>query len=275
MAISMTLSKEDFSLRDGALDPMDICMTLLKGVEIARFFDNFLNIVTAIANIHCKRFDASRWGGGSDGHLYDFAKRCKVLIQQNIFNINFDQIWMRSQIVKLSETRWQSDHLMPVGEWSMCGIKSKHPKPFWWGQPHHNNHSTKSPSHQVIKSPSKHPKLFCRSHYCHSTKSPSFFQVGLVFWWTSLWLCEKVNFHPISSNWVIFVLLSLLKALNSGQVWLIALELWIRRTPLWLCQKIRRRKKCAQNSFKSFWAFCQYGTLLEIEANKSLKVFCL
>ena len=82
MVISMTLSKEDFSLRDGALDPMDICMTLLKGVEIARFFDNFLSIVTAIANIHCKRFDASRWGGGSDGHLYDFAKRCKVLIQQ-------------------------------------------------------------------------------------------------------------------------------------------------------------------------------------------------
>jgi len=30
MVISMTLSKEDFSLRDGALDPMDICMTLLK-----------------------------------------------------------------------------------------------------------------------------------------------------------------------------------------------------------------------------------------------------
>ena len=23
-----------------------------------------------------KRFDASRWGSGSDGHLYDFAKRC-------------------------------------------------------------------------------------------------------------------------------------------------------------------------------------------------------
>ena len=22
-----------------------------------------------------KRFDSSRWGGGSDGHLYDFAKR--------------------------------------------------------------------------------------------------------------------------------------------------------------------------------------------------------
>ena len=24
-----------------------------------------------------KRFDSSRWGGGSDGHLYDFAKRSK------------------------------------------------------------------------------------------------------------------------------------------------------------------------------------------------------
>ena len=36
MAIYMTLSSEDFSLRDGALDPMDIFMTLLKGLKTTR-----------------------------------------------------------------------------------------------------------------------------------------------------------------------------------------------------------------------------------------------
>ena len=172
---------------------------------------------------------------------------------------------------------------MPVGEWSMYGIKSKHPKPFWWGQPHHINHSTKSPSHQVIKSPSKHQNYFAdptiaiqQSHRHFSRWGSSsdghlydFVKRSIpiknhqLFWpkaW-DLWPALTCYFYP--NPWIF------------GQVWLIALELWIRWTPLWLCQKIRRRKKCAQDGFKTFWAFCQYGTFLEIEANKSLKVFCL
>ena len=62
---------------------------LLKGFFcISTFHDNFLciafNKTNTIANMIiifiAKRFDASRWGGGSDGHLYDFAKRCQFHI---------------------------------------------------------------------------------------------------------------------------------------------------------------------------------------------------
>ena len=32
-----------------------------------------------------KRFDGSRWGSGSDGHLYDFAKRFDTILMIIVF----------------------------------------------------------------------------------------------------------------------------------------------------------------------------------------------
>ena len=41
-------------------------------------FNKTNTIANMIIMFIAKRFDASRWGGGSDGHLYDFAKRCQI-----------------------------------------------------------------------------------------------------------------------------------------------------------------------------------------------------
>ena len=57
---------------DGALALMAIFMTLWSG---SHHSDPLFFRLLIISPPKIKRFDSSRWGGGSDGHLYDFAKR--------------------------------------------------------------------------------------------------------------------------------------------------------------------------------------------------------
>ena len=78
----------------GDLAQMDISMTLPRGFpdnDDARMIHNGMTMTTLLIVIfflltmtlmptctifeNNRRFDASRWGGGSDGHLYDFVKR--------------------------------------------------------------------------------------------------------------------------------------------------------------------------------------------------------
>ena len=78
----------------GDLAQMDISMTLPRGFpdnddNNAMMIHNGMTMTTPVIVIFSlltmtptcttfennRRFDASRWGGGSDGHLYDFVKR--------------------------------------------------------------------------------------------------------------------------------------------------------------------------------------------------------